>query len=648
MPAIRFRAYPPSIGGSVLLRLDKVSLAYGSRPLLDQVSLQLDEGERVGLVGRNGEGKSSLLRLVRHEAEPDAGSLWVRPGAKVAHLAQDIAALTGETVAQIVTGGLPQQGAALAEYQILAAQGLHTAAQRRRLDQLHHALDAADGWQLERRVESVSSRLQLDPAARFDELSGGWRRRALLARALVSQPDILLLDEPTNHLDIEAIEWLEQFLLDFPGALLFVSHDRAFINRLATRIVELDRGTLSSTVGNYDDYARVKTQQLAAEAQQQALFDKKLAQEEVWIRKGVEARRTRNEGRVRALYQLRAQRRARRERTGSIELEQHTASESGQLVFEAEQLGVQFDGRVVIRDFSARIMRGDRIGLVGPNGAGKSTLIKALLGEIATQHGRVQRGTRLEVAYYDQERAQLNLDESVMQNISGRNDQVVVNGISRHVSGYLQDFLFRPEQLHTPARALSGGERNRLLLARLFAQPANVLVMDEPTNDLDIDTLELVEEYVAEFPGTLLLVSHDRTFLDHVVTSLLVFEGGGVVREFVGGYNDWVRYRRQRESQRRDQRDAAVPARPATAAAAAPKTRKLSYKEQLELTALPERLQSLEAEKGRIESELADGSLYRGSQGALQERLQRLAAISDELEGGYARWTQLESQAGGN
>jgi ATP-binding cassette subfamily F protein uup len=322
MPAIRFRAYPPSIGASVLLRLDKVSLAYGSRPLLDQVSLQLDEGERVGLVGRNGEGKSSLLRLVLHEAEPDAGSLWVRPGARVAHLAQDIAALTGETVAQIVTGGLPQQGAALAEYQILASQGLHTAAQRRRLDELHHALDAGDGWQLERRVESVSSRLQLDPAARFDELSGGWRRRALLARALVSQPDILLLDEPTNHLDIEAIEWLEQFLLEFAGALLFVSHDRAFINRLATRIVELDRGTLSSTSGNYDDYARVKTQQLAAEAQQQALFDKKLAQEEVWIRKGVEARRTRNEGRVRALYQLRAQRRARRERTGSIELEQ--------------------------------------------------------------------------------------------------------------------------------------------------------------------------------------------------------------------------------------------------------------------------------------------------------------------------------------
>jgi ABC transport system ATP-binding/permease protein len=633
----------------VLLRLDKVSLAYGSRPLLDRVSLQLDEGERVGLVGRNGEGKSSLLRLVRHEAEPDAGSLWVKPGARVAHLAQDAVLLTDESVAQIVTGGLPHQREALAEYQTLAAQGVHSQGQRRRLDELHHALDAAGGWQLERRVATVISRLQLDPGARFEALSGGWRRRALLARALVSEPDILLLDEPTNHLDIEAIEWLEQFLLDFGGALLFVSHDRAFINRLATRIVELDRGNLSATLGNYDDYARIKAQQLAAEAQHQALFDKKLAQEETWIRKGVEARRTRNEGRVRALYQLRAQRRARRERSGSIELEQHVATESGALVFEAEHLSVEFDGRTVIRDFSARIMRGDRIGLVGPNGVGKSTLIKALLGEIAIQHGQVRRGSRLEVAYYDQERAQLNLDESVMQNISGRNDQVIVNGKSRHVSGYLQDFLFRPEQLHTPVRALSGGERNRLLLARLFAQPANVLVMDEPTNDLDIDTLELVEEYVAEFPGTLLLVSHDRTFLDHVVTGLLVFEGDGVVGEFVGGYNDWIRYRRERDAQQREERGPAPPAGAlATRAPLSPKARRLSYKDQRELTALPERLQGLEAEKGRIQAELADGQLYRGSQDALQERLQRLAAISVEIEGGYARWSELEALAASN
>jgi ATP-binding cassette subfamily F protein uup len=629
----------------VLLRLDKVSLAYGSRPLLDRVSLRLDEGERVGLVGRNGEGKSSLLRLVRHAAEPDSGSVWLRPGARVAHLAQDIALATGETVAQLVSGGLA------------------------------NALEADDDWQLERRVASVCSRLQLDPAARFDELSGGWRRRALLARALVSEPDVLLLDEPTNHLDIEAIEWLEQFLLEFAGALLFVSHDRAFINRLATRIVELDRGHLTVTLGDFDDYVRIKAQQLHAEAQQQALFDKKLAQEEAWIRKGVEARRTRNEGRVRALYQLRAQRRARRERTGSIELEQHTAAESGAVVFEAEHLGVEFEGRAVIREFSGRIMRGDRVGLVGPNGAGKSTLIKALLGEIPPQHGHVERGSRLEIAYYDQERAQLNLDESVMQNISGRNDQVIVNGKSRHVSGYLQDFLFRPEQLRTPARALSGGERNRLLLARLFAQPANVLVMDEPTNDLDIDTLELVEEYVAEFPGTLLLVSHDRAFLDHVVTSLLVFEGNGVVREFVGGYSDWVRYRQARDASApgaagrapvtSSSSSSAVAPTPSTAPSAAPSaalspapaptargagsataTRRLSYRDQRELTALPERLQSLEAEKGRIESELADAALYRGGHEALHERLTRLAAISDELEGGYARWSELEKQAG--
>jgi len=610
----------------MLLRLDKVSLAFGARPLLDQVSLQLDEGERVGLVGRNGEGKSSLLRLVRGEVEPDGGSLWVQPGARVAHLAQDIALLTEASVAQIVSAGLPQPG------------------------------EVAEGWQLQQRVDSVISRLQLDPLARFDALSGGWRRRALLARALVSEPDILLLDEPTNHLDIEAIEWLEQLLLDFRGALLFVSHDRTFINRLATRIVELDRGALSSTLGNYDDYARIKAQQLAAEAAHAALFDKKLAQEEAWIRKGVEARRTRNEGRVRALYQLRAQRRARRERTGRIELTQHQAAESGRLVFEAEHLGVEFDGRPVIRDFSGRIMRGDRIGLVGPNGAGKSTLIKALLGEIPIQHGRVRRGSRLEVAYYDQERAQLNLDESVMQNISGRNDQVTVNGNTRHVSGYLQDFLFRPEQLHTPARALSGGERNRLLLARLFAQPANVLVMDEPTNDLDIDTLELVEEYVADFPGTLLLVSHDRTFLDHVVTALLVFEGDGVVGEFVGGYDDWLRDRRRRDTQRRAASGPApaapVGAMPGVAAPGArgnPKARarRLSYNDQRELSTLPERLQGLEAEKNRIESQLADGQLYRDGQQTLQQRLQRLAVITAELEGGYARWGELEAMAAG-
>jgi ATP-binding cassette subfamily F protein uup len=629
---------------TLLLRLDKISLSFGSRPLLDRVSLTLEEGERLALVGRNGEGKSSLLRLLLREAEPDAGSLWLRPGARIAHLAQDITAVTHETAAQVVTGGLPQQGQALAEYQTLTAQGVHSSAHRRRLDELHHQLDAGDGWQLEQRVADVSSRLNLDPSARFDELSGGWRRRVLLARALVSQPEVLLLDEPTNHLDIEAIEWLEQFLLAYPGALLFVSHDRTFINRLATRIIELDRGALTETQGNYDDYRRSKMQQLETEAQHQALFDKKLAQEEAWIRKGVEARRTRNEGRVRALMQLRRERRARLERAGPIQLHKHAAEESGSVVFDVEHLGLEFDGRSIIDDFSVRIMRGDRIGLVGPNGAGKSSLIKALLGQIEITRGSVNQGSRLEIAYYDQERAQLKLDESVMQNVAGKNDQVIVNGQARHVSSYLRDFLFRPEQLNTPAGALSGGERNRLLLARLFARPANLLVMDEPTNDLDIDTLELLEEFVSDFPGTLLMVSHDRAFLDDVVTSLLVFEGDGVVREFVGGYSDWVRFReRQRKS-----RSASEPAAARTQTSERPssKPRRLSYKDQRELDALPELLQRLEGEKQRIEAELADSTLYRGGKEAVNEHLARLAAIAAQLESGFARWSELEELSG--
>jgi ATP-binding cassette subfamily F protein uup len=597
-----------------LLRLDKISLSFGSRPLLDAVSLALEAGERVALIGRNGEGKSSLLHLLRGEIEPDAGTIWTRDGARISMLPQDVQVAAPESVAQWVARGLADSAPAA----------------------------DPDFWSRDRRVATVLSRLELEPTARLDELSGGTRRRALLARALVNEPQILLLDEPTNHLDIDTIEWLERTLLNYSGALLFVSHDRTFIDHLASRIVELDRGSLRSFDGRYDAYLHAKAAQLAVETEHAALFDKKLAQEEAWIRQGVEARRTRNEGRVRALHALRAEHRARRQRSGRVQLEAAEVAASGALVFETQQLRLVFGERVIVDDLSIRIMRQDRIGIVGPNGIGKSTLIRALLGEIEPSAGSVRRGSRVEIAYYDQERLQLDLDASVMANVAGRNDQVIVNGEARHVAGYLRDFLFRPEQLNTPARALSGGERNRLLLARLFARPANLLVMDEPTNDLDLDTLELLEEYVANYAGTLLLVSHDRAFLDHVVTSLLVFEGAGSVRDFVGGYSDWLDYRNARESR---------PAAPASASTNVPRggarPGRLSYQAQRELTLLPERVQGLEAEKAQIEAQLADGSLYRGSQEVLQQQLARLAALTDEIESGYARWAELEALTAG-
>jgi ATP-binding cassette subfamily F protein uup len=619
----------------MLIRLDDVSLAFGSRPLLDHASLLVDEGERVCLVGRNGEGKSSLMRLVSGAAPPDDGVAWVRPGARIAFLAQDLDAVDDAKVVDIVAGGLPA--------------------------------DAGESWEIEYRVATVMSRLGLDADARFASLSGGWRRRTLLGRALVAEPDVLLLDEPTNHLDIAAIEWLEEVMLEFRGALLFVSHDRAFVNRLATRVVELDRGVLSSWPGNYDAFVEKKRLQLEIEAKANALFDKRLAQEEVWIRKGVEARRTRNEGRVRALQALRRERRARRERIGQIEIQVQEAKESGKLVFEAEHASVGFGGRTVLRDVNLRVQRGDRIGIVGPNGAGKSTLIKLLLGELEPDRGRVLRGSKLEVAYYDQQREQLDLSASVMDNVAHGNDFVEIGGEKRHISSFLRDFLFRGDQLKTPASALSGGERNRLLLARLFARPANLLVLDEPTNDLDIDTLELLEELVAGFAGTLLLVSHDRAFLDNVVTSLLVLESGaqsgegaddpaasarqGRVQEFVGGWSDWLRYRAERDAAGARAADAAKrgaaasPANDVIAPAPAPaaKARKLSYKEQRELEGLPARIEDLEQEHAAIEASLADGSLYAQGAAPAQERLARFTALNAEIAAAYARWEALSS-----
>jgi ATP-binding cassette subfamily F protein uup len=623
------------------VRLDKVSLAFGLKPLLDQVDLQVRKGERVCLLGRNGEGKSSLLQLITRQIAPDSGEVWVRPGACVAGLAQEVSTASDTSVYEVIRGGVPAGG--------------------------------ADDWQVEFAVDQVISRLGLDRDAPMSALSGGWRRRVMLGRALAAAPDMLLLDEPTNHLDIEAITWLEEMMMDFDGALLFISHDRAFVRRLATRIVELDRGRLRVWPGNYDEYVVQKRAALDVEAKHAALFDKKLAQEEVWIRQGVEARRTRNEGRVRALKQLRIERSERRERIGQVDIRVQDAAPSGKLVFDATHVTHAFGGLPVIADFSARIMRGDRIGIIGPNGCGKTTLIKLLVGELEPQSGQIKRGTNLLPAYFDQQREQLDPGASIMDNVTGGSgDTVTIDGQPRHVSGYLRDFLFPPERLNAPVSMLSGGERNRLLLARLFARPSNLLVMDEPTNDLDADTLELLEEMVANYAGTLLLVSHDRAFLDNVVTSTLVFEGAGQVNEYVGGYSDWLRQRgaggaRRLPTARPKPATDPAPATssaaasasvPASASAPSPavasdpvravvKARRLSYKEQRELEAMPSKIQRLEAEQLELTEAVADPNLFKQDPAGGTAALQRLQSLASELEGAYSRWDALESQASG-
>ena len=631
-----------------LLRLDKISLAFGHHALLDRAELEITRGERLCLVGRNGEGKSSLLRLVSGETAPDDGSVWIRPGTCVAHLAQDVALDSRDSVFDVVAGGLPELGQLISAYHHTAAEltGPSTLDGLERLARLQHELEAQGGWQLEQRVETVLARLGLNGDAAFDTLSGGWRRRVMLARALVADPDLLLLDEPTNHLDIEAITWLEEFLLAYAGALLFISHDRAFVRRLAMRIIELDRGRLTSWPGNYDAYVAGKAELLEIEARHQALFDKKLSREEAWIRQGIKARRTRNEGRVRALKALREESRARREHAGTVDLRLEQGSLSGKRVLEVEHVTLGFGGRTVIRDFSVTILRGDRIGIIGPNGAGKSTLIRVLLGELEPDSGVVQRGTRLEVAYFDQQRAQLDPQASLMESVADGRLSVTINGRTKHVAGYLQDFLFPPERLQSPVSTLSGGERNRLLLARLLARPANLLVLDEPTNDLDVETLELLEELLLDYQGTLLLVSHDRAFLDNVVTSTLVFEGEGRIGEYVGGYSDW---QRQWQAAVRESKPAATaglsnPSPPQ--AKSAGKMKKLSYKDQRELNALPARIEALENEQAQLHAAVNDAGFYQQSPDDISAALGRLEAISRELETCYERWGILEALDG--
>jgi ATP-binding cassette subfamily F protein uup len=593
-----------------LAALDRVFVAFGHLPLLDGIAFQVDAGERIAVIGRNGTGKSTLLQILSGDLQPDSGLVLRQPGVRVARLVQDVPLSTDQTIAEVVGEGLGP-------------------------------LDAHDEWQRHHQADMIMSRLSLAATAVVDTLSGGWKRRVLLARALVGQPDLLLLDEPTNHLDIEAITWLESFLADYRGAVVFVTHDRAFLERLATRIVELDRGQLTSWPGDYATFERKKEEWLANEELTNAKFDKKLAGEEVWLRRGVKARRTRDEGRVKALMAMRAERAERRSRAGSVRLQVEQGDPSGKMVFEAEDVSFSFNGGVpVVRGFSMRVMRGDRIGLIGPNGAGKTTLLRLLLGQLPPGRGEVRRGANVQVAYYDQQREQLDPDRTVVDTIGDGNDAVTVNGQPRHVHGYLQDFLFSPERARSPVRALSGGERNRLLLARLFTRPANVLVLDEPTNDLDLETLELLEQQLVEWPGTLLLVSHDRRFLDNVVTSTLAFEGGGKVMEYVGGYEDYVRQRptgsvRDLSGKNKDTSG--------NTKYSSGRKKKRTFNEAREYEELPARIATLEAEHRQLQAALADPGFYTKPGSEIQAAVDRVEAIDRELLEAMTRWDRLDS-----
>ncbi|MHA3098696.1 ATP-binding cassette domain-containing protein [Acinetobacter brisouii] len=633
------------------ITLRDVQLAFGGPALLDGANFNLERGERVCLIGRNGEGKSTLLKLIEGSLLPDHGEVLVQNGLTISMLAQDVPMDSGK-VADIVADGAGEAAEVLKQYHAASdACVLGDMAACERMGDLQHKLDQLDGWSLENKVNTILGKMGLDPNADLADLSGGRKRRVLLARALLTQPDVLLLDEPTNHLDVESIEWLEKFLLDQNNlTLLFISHDRAFVDSLATRIVELDRGTLRSFEGNYSRYLELKAQQLEAEEKQNALFDKKLAEEEAWIRQGIKARRTRNEGRVRALKALREESKARRFQQGKVNMGVQEAQRSGKLVFDIEHLSVQYGDKPLIHDFSALVMRGDRIGLVGDNGVGKTTLIKAILGDV--EHtGTVKTGTQLEVAYFDQLRNQLELEKSVAANVSEGSDFVDVNGQRRHIYSYLQDFLFSPERARTPVKALSGGERNRVLLAKLLLKPSNLIVMDEPTNDLDMVTLELLEEMLAEYKGTLLLISHDRAFMDNVVTSTWVFDGKGGIAEYIGGYQDYLLQRPDEKvvDQKADVKKAQAKAEAEKLAAeAAPKKVKLSYKDQRELEQLPAEIESLETEQSELSEKLADGSWFLKDADAATQASQRLAEIEEVLLEKLERWDELENMAKGN
>ncbi|MGB4811253.1 MAG: ATP-binding cassette domain-containing protein [Methylophilaceae bacterium] len=633
------------------ITLDNTSLAFGHHALLDKASFQLDAGERVGLIGRNGAGKSSLLKAIAGTIKLDDGVIWRAPNTRIVYVPQEPELNTEHTVFEAVAEGLGSLQQTIIDYhQVTHDMGMPDAdldALMTNMQHLQHEMDVQNGWAAQSRVESVLSRLKLDADALISTLSGGWRKRVALGRALVAEPEVLLLDEPTNHLDLEAIEWLENLLLGFQGSVLFITHDRRFLDSLATRITELDRGKLTDFIGNFTQYQVKKEELLAVEETHAAKFDKVLAQEEVWIRQGIKARRTRNEGRVRRLESLRLERAARRERQGNVKLNIDAGERSGKLVAELDHVVKNYGDRTLINGFSTRILRGDKIGLLGANGIGKTTLLKLILGEIEPDGGKVERGTKINVAYFDQMREQLDEEATLADTISPGSDFVEIGNERKHVISYLEDFLFPPQRSRSPVKSLSGGERNRLLLARLFARPANVLVLDEPTNDLDIDTLELLESLLQDFTGTLFLVSHDRAFLENTVTQVIAFEGNAALTEFGGGYDDWQRFTQQRAASTSQAAKVTAKQNVNTPTKIVEKVAtKLSFKEQIELDEIPKQIEQLEAEQVTINHQLADSELYKTQAELVKKLHTRLTEIDQKLEKLLVRWGALDAKNG--
>ncbi len=635
-----------------LIQLQNIQVSFGGPALLDNLSMTVEPNERICLIGRNGAGKSTLMKVLNREIKADSGEIIIQSNAVIAQLEQEVPRDMAGTVYEVVASGLAETGELLSQFHALnEEEDVGSEDWMKRFEKVQHKLEACNGWHFQNTIDTVISRLELNADADFSKLSGGIKRRVLLARALVQEPDVLLLDEPTNHLDIEAIIWLEDFLLNFNGSLVFITHDRSFLRRLATRIIEIDRGIATSWPGDYDNFLRRKEEALHAEELENARFDKKLAQEEVWIRQGIKARRTRNEGRVRALERMRNERGERREQQGSAKMQVDVGQRTGKRVVEVENIRYTLpNGRVLIDNFSTLVQRGDKIGLIGPNGVGKTTLLKVLLGELkpdSNDASKIIQGTNLQVAYFDQLRSQLDEDRSVKDNLDRGADKVVVNGKEKHVISYLQDFLFTPDRANSPVNALSGGERNRLLLAKLFIKPANVLVLDEPTNDLDVDTLDLLEELLLNYEGTVLLVSHDRTFINNLVTSCFVFEGNGKISEYVGSYDDWLRQRPD-SSVNTSKPKAKLFAEKKQAPKVAPATKadktekKLSYNEQRELDGLPAELENLEIEIASLEAQMSETDFYKQEHSKVTAVTDQLKMLQETLEQKYARWEELE------